>query len=71
MGKRKAKVLTTPTSPAGKKKFYCEMHGRKRTHNTEDCFELKRHAKRTKASTNCDEVDKVTYKDLNAFVNAK
>eukprot|EP00957_Ditylum_brightwellii_P184731 14070007-Ditylum_brightwellii.AAC.1 len=47
------------------------MYGRNMTHNTEDCFELKRRAKRAKASTNCDEVDKVRYKNLNAFVNAK
>ena len=27
VGKRKAKVSTTPTPSAGKKKFYCKMHG--------------------------------------------
>eukprot|EP00957_Ditylum_brightwellii_P119848 9144880-Ditylum_brightwellii.AAC.1 len=33
--KRKAKVLTTPTtSPAGQKSFYCKMHGCNRTQNT-------------------------------------
>eukprot|EP00957_Ditylum_brightwellii_P208004 15355479-Ditylum_brightwellii.AAC.1 len=47
------------------------MHGPIRTHNTKDCFELKRRAKRTKADTTRCGVDKVTYKDLNAFVNAK
>eukprot|EP00957_Ditylum_brightwellii_P157755 12006928-Ditylum_brightwellii.AAC.1 len=59
------------TSPAGKKKFYCKMHRRNRTHNTKDCFELKRRMKCAKASTNCDEADKVSYKDLNALVNTK
>eukprot|EP00957_Ditylum_brightwellii_P144442 11003111-Ditylum_brightwellii.AAC.1 len=68
----KAEVLTTPTTttPAGVK-YYCKMHGPNRTHNTKDCFKLKQHAKRVKAHTSCDEVGKVTYKDLNAFVNAK
>eukprot|EP00957_Ditylum_brightwellii_P115426 8803446-Ditylum_brightwellii.AAC.1 len=47
------------------------MHGPNRTHNTKDCFELKQRAKRVKAETNCGRADKVTYKDLNAFVNAK
>eukprot|EP00957_Ditylum_brightwellii_P110617 8436688-Ditylum_brightwellii.AAC.1 len=69
--KHKAKVSTTPTSPAGKRKFYCEMHRCNRTHNTKDCFELKQCAKRAKTSTNCNEADKVSYKDLNASVNAK
>eukprot|EP00957_Ditylum_brightwellii_P118208 9016132-Ditylum_brightwellii.AAC.1 len=47
-GKCKAKVLTTPTaSPAGLK-FYCEMHGPNRIHNTKDCFELNQRAKHTK-----------------------
>eukprot|EP00957_Ditylum_brightwellii_P026747 2022933-Ditylum_brightwellii.AAC.1 len=59
------------TTPAGKRKFYCKMHGRNRTHNIKDCFELKRRAKRAKPNTSHDEVDKVSYKDLNAFVNAK
>eukprot|EP00957_Ditylum_brightwellii_P151010 11498953-Ditylum_brightwellii.AAC.1 len=52
--KRKAKVSTTPTATttttAGVN-FYCEMHGPIRTHNTKDCFELKRcskHAKQTR-----------------------
>eukprot|EP00957_Ditylum_brightwellii_P196255 14953088-Ditylum_brightwellii.AAC.1 len=47
------------------------MHGPNRTHNTKDCFELKQRAKSGKADTNCGEADKVSYKDLNAFVNAK
>eukprot|EP00957_Ditylum_brightwellii_P016288 1225263-Ditylum_brightwellii.AAC.1 len=47
------------------------MHGPNRTHNTKDCFELKRHTKRAKADTTCSGADKVTYKDLNTFVNAK
>eukprot|EP00957_Ditylum_brightwellii_P138940 10590492-Ditylum_brightwellii.AAC.1 len=47
------------------------MHGRNRTHNTRDCFELKRCAKRAKANRNCNKADKVSYKDLNVFVNAK
>eukprot|EP00957_Ditylum_brightwellii_P146352 11143498-Ditylum_brightwellii.AAC.1 len=47
------------------------MHGYNRTHDTEDCFELKQRAKHTKPSTNRDKADKVSYKDLNAFVNAK
>eukprot|EP00957_Ditylum_brightwellii_P098491 7503322-Ditylum_brightwellii.AAC.1 len=67
-GKRKA---DTPTRPAGKKKFYCNMHGLNKTHGTEDCFDLKWHAKCTKTNTTQNEADKVTSKDLNAFVNAK
>eukprot|EP00957_Ditylum_brightwellii_P003754 285309-Ditylum_brightwellii.AAC.1 len=47
------------------------MHGRNRTHNTGDCFELKQRAKCAKANTGCVKADKETYKDLNAFVNAK
>eukprot|EP00957_Ditylum_brightwellii_P072576 5515230-Ditylum_brightwellii.AAC.1 len=41
------------------------------TTTTADCFELKRHAKRAKADTNRGGADKVTYKDLNNFVNTK
>eukprot|EP00957_Ditylum_brightwellii_P048695 3694773-Ditylum_brightwellii.AAC.1 len=67
-GKRNA---DTPTKPAGEKKFYCNMHGRNKTHTTEDCFELKRHTKRAKPNETQTDADKVTYKDLNAFVNAK
>eukprot|EP00957_Ditylum_brightwellii_P016314 1226792-Ditylum_brightwellii.AAC.1 len=47
------------------------MHGPNKTHNTKDCFKLKQRAKCAKADTNCGGADKVTYKDLNAFVNAK
>eukprot|EP00957_Ditylum_brightwellii_P012445 940459-Ditylum_brightwellii.AAC.1 len=58
------------TSPAGVK-YYCEMHGPNRTHNTKDCFELKQRTKHMKTNTSCDEAVKVTYKDLSTFVNAK
>eukprot|EP00957_Ditylum_brightwellii_P049818 3776974-Ditylum_brightwellii.AAC.1 len=47
------------------------MHRPNRTHNMKDCFELKRRAKCAKADTNCGRADKVSYKDLNAFVNTK
>eukprot|EP00957_Ditylum_brightwellii_P081904 6229616-Ditylum_brightwellii.AAC.1 len=47
------------------------MHGPNRTHSTKDCFELKQRAKHAKADTNHGRADKVTYKDLNVFVNAK
>eukprot|EP00957_Ditylum_brightwellii_P144966 11041909-Ditylum_brightwellii.AAC.1 len=47
------------------------MHRPNRTHNMKDCFELKQRAKRAKADTNCGGADKVTYKDLNAFINTK
>eukprot|EP00957_Ditylum_brightwellii_P195536 14899099-Ditylum_brightwellii.AAC.1 len=58
-GKHKAEVSTTPTTtPAGKKKFYCNMHGCNRTHNTEDCFELNWHAKWAKPNTNHAKADK-------------
>eukprot|EP00957_Ditylum_brightwellii_P157966 12023755-Ditylum_brightwellii.AAC.1 len=60
-----------PTKPAGKKKFYCNMHGCNKTHDTEDCFELKQHAKLTKQGETHTKVDKVTYKDLNMFINTK
>eukprot|EP00957_Ditylum_brightwellii_P207034 15351174-Ditylum_brightwellii.AAC.1 len=59
------------TTPVGKKKFYCEMHGHNKTHDMEDCFELKQRAKHAKPNTNHAEADKVSYKDLNAFVNTK
>eukprot|EP00957_Ditylum_brightwellii_P131691 10044365-Ditylum_brightwellii.AAC.1 len=36
-----------------------------------DCFELKQCAKYAKPNINQNKADKVTYKDLNAFVNAK
>eukprot|EP00957_Ditylum_brightwellii_P135589 10338529-Ditylum_brightwellii.AAC.1 len=47
------------------------MHGPNRTHNSKDYFKLKQRAKRAKTDTNRGGADKVTYKDLNAFVNAK
>eukprot|EP00957_Ditylum_brightwellii_P204533 15339683-Ditylum_brightwellii.AAC.1 len=47
------------------------MHGPNRTHNTKDCFELNRRAKHTKANPSHVQTDKLAYKDLNAFVNAK
>eukprot|EP00957_Ditylum_brightwellii_P062476 4741432-Ditylum_brightwellii.AAC.1 len=47
------------------------MHGPNRTHSTKDCFELKQRTKRAKADTTRGRADKVTYKNLNAFVNAK
>eukprot|EP00957_Ditylum_brightwellii_P128565 9807313-Ditylum_brightwellii.AAC.1 len=47
------------------------MHGPNRTHNMKDCFELKQCAKHAKANKSRDKADKVSYKDLNAFINAK
>eukprot|EP00957_Ditylum_brightwellii_P154643 11769610-Ditylum_brightwellii.AAC.1 len=47
------------------------MHGPNRTHNTKDCFELKQRAKHAKTDTTRGGADKISYKDLNAFVNAK
>ena len=67
-GKRKA---DTPTKPVGKKKFNCNMHGRNKTHDTKDCFELKWRMKHAKQGKTCTEANKVTYKDLNAFIKAK
>eukprot|EP00957_Ditylum_brightwellii_P029516 2230510-Ditylum_brightwellii.AAC.1 len=60
-----------PTKPAGKKKFYCNMQGCNEIHDTKDCFELKWRAKHTKQGKTHTYADKVTYKDLNMFVNAK
>eukprot|EP00957_Ditylum_brightwellii_P084931 6458307-Ditylum_brightwellii.AAC.1 len=40
------------------------MHGRNRTHSSKECFELKQ-------SMSCDKANKVSYKDLNVFANAK
>eukprot|EP00957_Ditylum_brightwellii_P104645 7974567-Ditylum_brightwellii.AAC.1 len=71
MGKHKAKVSTTTTTTPVDVKYYCKMHGPNRTHSTKGCFELKQRAKHTNANTSCNKADKVTYKDLNAFVNAK
>eukprot|EP00957_Ditylum_brightwellii_P078372 5959550-Ditylum_brightwellii.AAC.1 len=47
------------------------MHRPNRTNNTKDCFELKQRDKRVKADANCGRANKVSYKDLNAFVNTK
>eukprot|EP00957_Ditylum_brightwellii_P184513 14053955-Ditylum_brightwellii.AAC.1 len=47
------------------------MHGPNRTHNTKDCFELKRRAKCAKADTTRGGADKVTYKDLNALLTPR
>eukprot|EP00957_Ditylum_brightwellii_P139384 10622544-Ditylum_brightwellii.AAC.1 len=47
------------------------MHGSNRIHITKDCFELKQCAKCAKADANHGGADKVSYKDLNAFVNTK
>eukprot|EP00957_Ditylum_brightwellii_P068437 5196069-Ditylum_brightwellii.AAC.1 len=66
--KRKANV---PTKPTGEKKFYCDLHGCNKTHDTKDCYELKQHMKRAKQSKERKDMDKVTYKDLNTFVNNK
>eukprot|EP00957_Ditylum_brightwellii_P041097 3111738-Ditylum_brightwellii.AAC.1 len=60
-----------PTKTAGDKMFYCDMHGCNKTHNTKDCFKLKRHTKHTKTDEMQKDAEKVTYKDLNEFVNPK
>eukprot|EP00957_Ditylum_brightwellii_P192278 14637037-Ditylum_brightwellii.AAC.1 len=60
-----------PTTSSADKKFYCELHGRNMTHNTKDCYELKRHAKRAKVNPYQTKKGKIAYKDLNAFVNTK
>eukprot|EP00957_Ditylum_brightwellii_P203033 15332938-Ditylum_brightwellii.AAC.1 len=57
-GKCKAKVLTMPTPSAGKKKFYCKMHGRSNTHNTDNFFELTQRKKRAKSATSWSGKDK-------------
>eukprot|EP00957_Ditylum_brightwellii_P191106 14551190-Ditylum_brightwellii.AAC.1 len=62
---------TATTTTTAALKYYCKMHRPNRTHSTKDCFELKRCAKHAKADTTCGGVDKVTYKDLNTFFNAK
>eukprot|EP00957_Ditylum_brightwellii_P029630 2239088-Ditylum_brightwellii.AAC.1 len=54
-----------------KKKFYCNMHGHNKTHNTEVCFELKGYVKHAKLDEIRKDADKVTCKDLSAFINAK
>eukprot|EP00957_Ditylum_brightwellii_P134235 10233700-Ditylum_brightwellii.AAC.1 len=63
--------MPTATTTTAGVKYYCKMHRPNRTHSTKDCFELKQCAKRAKADPNCGGADKVSYKDLNAFVNAK
>eukprot|EP00957_Ditylum_brightwellii_P122930 9373147-Ditylum_brightwellii.AAC.1 len=52
-------------------KFYCEMHGQNKTHDTGNCFVLNQRKKCAKSDTSWSETDKVSYKDLNAFVNTK
>eukprot|EP00957_Ditylum_brightwellii_P209584 15362346-Ditylum_brightwellii.AAC.1 len=47
------------------------MHGENNTHDTDNCFELNRHKKHTKSDMSQSRKDKLSYKDLNAFVNAK
>eukprot|EP00957_Ditylum_brightwellii_P178609 13605003-Ditylum_brightwellii.AAC.1 len=54
-GKRKADV---PTKPTGEKKFYCDLRGRNKTHNTEDCYKLKRRTKRAKQGKARKDMDK-------------
>eukprot|EP00957_Ditylum_brightwellii_P173397 13202721-Ditylum_brightwellii.AAC.1 len=41
------------------------------THDIKDCHELNQRKKRAKTNANCNGSDKVTYKDLNTFVDAK
>eukprot|EP00957_Ditylum_brightwellii_P101195 7712015-Ditylum_brightwellii.AAC.1 len=62
-------MSTTTTTAA--LKFYCDMQRPNRTHNTKDCFELKRRDKRAKADMTRGGANKVFYKDLNNFVNVK
>eukprot|EP00957_Ditylum_brightwellii_P144052 10976390-Ditylum_brightwellii.AAC.1 len=59
------------TTSSDGRKFYCQLHGRNMTHHMKDCFEMKQHAKRTKANMNQAKKGKIAYKDLSAFVNAK
>eukprot|EP00957_Ditylum_brightwellii_P180699 13765422-Ditylum_brightwellii.AAC.1 len=47
------------------------MHGWNNTHETDDCFELNQRKKHGKLNMSQSGKDKVSYKDLNAFVNAK
>eukprot|EP00957_Ditylum_brightwellii_P087079 6627903-Ditylum_brightwellii.AAC.1 len=47
------------------------MHGWNHTHGTDDCFKLNRRKKRRKLNMSQNGKDKVSYKDLNAFINAK
>eukprot|EP00957_Ditylum_brightwellii_P080590 6129557-Ditylum_brightwellii.AAC.1 len=48
----------TPTKPAGKQKFYCNIHGLNKNHDTKDFFELTQHAKHAKQGKARTEVDK-------------
>eukprot|EP00957_Ditylum_brightwellii_P074323 5647243-Ditylum_brightwellii.AAC.1 len=68
-----SRVYPSWTKPRtkSKKNIYCNMHGHNKTHNTNDCFELKRHANCAKMDEMQKYSEKVTYKDLNAFVNTK
>eukprot|EP00957_Ditylum_brightwellii_P189167 14399317-Ditylum_brightwellii.AAC.1 len=59
------------TTSSDERKFYCDLHGRNMTHHTKDCFKMKQRAKCAKANPNQAEKEKIVYKDLNAFVNAK
>eukprot|EP00957_Ditylum_brightwellii_P107467 8200067-Ditylum_brightwellii.AAC.1 len=59
------------SSAGKKKKFYCEIHRQNNTHETDNCFELNRRKKLAKLETSQSGKDKVSYRDLNAFVNAK
>eukprot|EP00957_Ditylum_brightwellii_P129374 9868971-Ditylum_brightwellii.AAC.1 len=47
------------------------MHRPNRTHNMKDCFKLEQRAKCVKADADRSGMDKVSYQDLNTFVNAK
>eukprot|EP00957_Ditylum_brightwellii_P077557 5893527-Ditylum_brightwellii.AAC.1 len=47
------------------------MHRRNNTHDTDDCFELNQHKKCANSDTSRSGKDKVSYKDLNTFVNTK
>eukprot|EP00957_Ditylum_brightwellii_P022834 1722533-Ditylum_brightwellii.AAC.1 len=47
------------------------MHGQNNTHDTDDCFELNQHKKCAKSDMSWSGKDKVSYKDLNVFVNTK
>eukprot|EP00957_Ditylum_brightwellii_P200883 15312995-Ditylum_brightwellii.AAC.1 len=65
-GKCKADM---PTKPGGEKKLYCDIHRCNKTHNTEDCFELKQRTKCTKPDKTRKDADKKQEKqvELNAF----
>eukprot|EP00957_Ditylum_brightwellii_P097346 7414597-Ditylum_brightwellii.AAC.1 len=67
-GKRKDDALN---KPAGEKNFYRDLHRCNKTHNTKDCYKLKLCTKRAKQGREHKDINKVVYKDLNAFVNAK